>query len=57
MPFYDNVVAHQLSSRDQWIVFQNESKIQLEEVFDQKYLNNVLVYKVSYDYAEEALPL
>lgn len=57
-PFYYNVVAHQLSSRDQWIIFQNESRVQLEQVFDQKYLDNVLIYKVeSYDYAEGALPL
>jgi hypothetical protein len=51
-------VAHQLSSRDQWIISQNESEVQLENVFDRKYLDNVLVYKVeSYDYAEEPLPL
>lgn len=57
-PFYHNVFVHQLSSRDQWIISQNESKVQLQEIFDQKYLDNVLVYKVeSYDYGEEALPL
>jgi hypothetical protein len=57
-PFYKNVVVHQLSSRDQWILFQNEGKVKLEEVFDEKYLENVLVYRVdSYDFQEDQLPI
>jgi hypothetical protein len=42
--FYSNIFAHQLSSKDQWRLY-NAEDIKLEDIFDKKYLQSVYLAK------------